>query len=107
MRCSQLQLAGLDLLGVERSWYAIETGFDPERSEIFIRARFAESVAVTFDRPRAVVSFAPGDPVLLWRYLYHDRPAVTRQLGRSGLEVRLFESGETTEAVLVAARLER
>jgi len=101
------QLAGLDLVGVDRSWYVVETGFDPERSEIFVRARFAEPVTVTFDRPRAVVSFAPGDTVLLWRYLYLDGPAVTRQLDCSGFEVRLFGSGEAAEAVLVAAMLKK
>ena len=101
------QLAGLDLLGVDRSWYVVETGFDPDRSEIFVRARFAEPVTVTFDGPRRTVSFAPGSTVLLWRYLYLDGPAVTRQLNRSGLEVRLFESGEAAEAVLVAAMLKK
>ena len=93
--------------GVDRSWYVVETGFDPDRSEIFVRARFAEPVTVTFDGPRRTVSFAPGSTVLLWRYLYLDGPAVTRQLNRGGLEVRLFESREAAEAVLVAAMLKR
>ena len=101
------QLAGLDLLGVDRAWYVIETGFDPGRSEIFVRARFAEPVTVAFGSPHGAVSFAPGDTVLLWRYRYLDRPAVTSQLDRSGFEVRLFASGEAAEAVLVAAMLKK
>lgn len=103
------QLAGLDLIGVNRSWYVTETGFDRERSEVFVRARFLEPVAVTFDvgPDRRTVSFEPGDTVLVWRYLYQDSAAVADQLTRCGLRVRLFEHGQDKQIVLVAAAPER
>lgn len=99
------QLAGLDLLAVDRSWYVTETGFDPVRSEVFVRARFLEPVTVTFDvgDDQKTVSFEPGDTVLVWRYLYHDSAAVVDQLTRCGLQVRLFEHGQDRQVVLVAA----
>ncbi|MFH8680789.1 L-histidine N(alpha)-methyltransferase [Streptomyces lydicus] len=99
------QLAGLDLLAIDRSWYVTETGFDRSRSEVFVRARFLEPVAVTFDvgPEQRTVSFEPGDTVLVWRYLYHDGAAVAEQLKRCGLQVRLFEHGRDSQVVLVAA----
>ncbi|MEU9124409.1 L-histidine N(alpha)-methyltransferase [Streptomyces sp. NPDC048506] len=99
------QLAGLDLLAIDRSWYVTETGFDRMRSEVFVRARFLEPVAVTFDGEQGhrTVSFEPGDTVLVWRYLYHDSTAVADQLTHCGLQVRLFEHGQDRQAVLVAA----
>ncbi|WP_344583355.1 L-histidine N(alpha)-methyltransferase [Nonomuraea roseoviolacea] len=99
------QLVGLDLLAVDRSWYVTETGFDRARSEVFVRARFLEPVTVTFDvgEDRRTVSFEPGETVLVWRYLYHDGAAVADQLTRCGLRVRLFEHGEDSQVVLVAA----
>lgn len=99
------QLAGLDLLAIDRSWYVTETGFDRDRSEVFVRARFLEPVAVTFDvgQGHQVVSFEPGDTVLVWRYLYHDTAAVADQLTHCGLEVRLLEHGKDRQVVLVAA----
>lgn len=99
------QLAGLDLLAVDRSWYVTETGFDRDRSDVFVRVRFVEPVTVTFavgDGQRAV-PFEPGDTVLVWRYLYHDAAAVADQLGHCGLRVRLFEHGQDKQVVLVAA----
>ncbi|WP_238545381.1 MULTISPECIES: hypothetical protein [Streptomyces] len=99
------QLAGLDLLAIDRSWYVTETGFDRVRSEVFVRARFLEPVTVTFDvgDDQKTVSFEPGDTVLVWRYLYHDSAAVVDQLTRCGLQVRLFEHGQGRQVVLVAA----
>ncbi|SCL44945.1 L-histidine Nalpha-methyltransferase [Micromonospora citrea] len=99
------QLAGLDLLTIDRSWYQTETGFDRDRSEIFVRVRFVVPVAVTFDvgGDRRTMSFEPGDTVLVWRYLYLDRAGIADQLARSGLEVRLFERGQDSQVALVAA----
>lgn len=99
------QLAGLDLLAIDRSWYVTETGFDRVRGEVFVRARFLDPVTVTFDvgEDRRTASFEPGDTVLLWRYLYHDSAAVADQLTRCGLQVRLFEHGQDRQVVLVAA----
>lgn len=99
------QLAGLDLTGIDRSWYVTETGFDHDRSEIFIRVRFVEPVTVVFDIAGAqrTVSFEPGDTVLVWRYRYLDHTAVADQLTRAGFEVRLYQPGRSNEVVLVAA----
>lgn len=98
------QLAGLELLGVDRSCVP-ETGFDPERSEIFVRVRFTEPVAVEFaaaGRERTV-RFAPDDTVVVWRYLYLDPAGVEDRLARNGFNVRLLEHGATEQMVLVAA----
>ncbi|MEV4804338.1 L-histidine N(alpha)-methyltransferase [Nonomuraea sp. NPDC049421] len=95
------QLMGLDLLGIDRSWYVTETGFGPVRSEVFVRVRFAEPVTVAFGARTA--SFEPGDRVLIWRYLYHDGAAVRDQLTRCGFRVRLFEHGDDRQMILVAA----
>jgi L-histidine Nalpha-methyltransferase len=99
------QLAGLDLLGIDRSWYVPETGYDRERSEVFVRVRFTEAVAVviTVDGDERTVAFAAGDTVVVWRYLYVDRSAVVDRLARNGFEVRLLEQGESAQMVLVAA----
>ncbi|MEV4476365.1 L-histidine N(alpha)-methyltransferase [Nonomuraea sp. NPDC049504] len=95
------QLMGLDLLGIDRSWYVTETGFDPVRSEVFVRVRFAEPVTVAFGA--RTVSFEPGDRVLVWRYLYQDGAAVRDQLTRCGFRVRLFEHGDDRQMILAAA----
>ncbi len=97
--------AGLDLLGIDRSRYVKEMGFDRDRCEIFIRARFVEAVTVAVDvaGDRRTVPFAPGDTVLVWRYLYLDRAAVLDQLTRGGFEVGLYHPGVSNEVVLVAA----
>ncbi|MFK0292758.1 L-histidine N(alpha)-methyltransferase [Streptomyces sp. NPDC090442] len=99
------QLAGLDLLGIDRSWYVTESGFDRMRSEIFVRARFLEPVTVAFDAAggNRAVSFEPDDTVVVWRYLYQDSAAVADQLSDCGLQVRLLERGEGSHVVLVAA----
>ncbi|MFJ9855109.1 L-histidine N(alpha)-methyltransferase [Streptomyces sp. NPDC101150] len=56
------QLAGLDLLGIDRSWYVTKTGFGRVRSEVFVRARFLEPVALTFGigQGQRTVSFEAG-----------------------------------------------
>jgi L-histidine N-alpha-methyltransferase len=99
------QLAGLDLLGIDRSSYVPEAGFDRARSEVFIRVRFSEPVGVelTVDGHSRTVSFASGDTVVVWRYLYVDREGIERQLERGGFTVRLFEPGPSGQVVLVAA----
>ncbi|MFD0687212.1 L-histidine N(alpha)-methyltransferase [Actinomadura fibrosa] len=99
------QLAGLDLLGIDRSWYVPETGFDRVRGEVFVRVRFVEPVTVDFGAAdgRRAVAFQPGDTVLVWRYLYEDAAAVADRLARGGLRVRLFEHGRDRQVVLVAA----
>ncbi|MFE7296031.1 L-histidine N(alpha)-methyltransferase [Streptomyces sp. NPDC057579] len=99
------QLAGLDLLAIDRSWYVTETGFDRMRSEIFVRARFLEPVTVTFDAEGGsrTVSFEPEDTVVVWRYLYQDSAAVADQLTDCGLQVRVLEHGQDSQVVLVAA----
>jgi L-histidine N-alpha-methyltransferase len=99
------ELLGLELLNVDPSWYVTETGFDRDRSEIFVRARFRHPVVVTFDQKAGsrAVSFDTGDTVLLCRWLYHDRGAVHDQLTDNGFDVRLFRIGHQRQLALVAA----
>jgi len=99
------QLSGLDLLGIDRSWYVPETGYDRERSEVFVRVRFTQPVAIEFtvERRLRTVKFSAGDTVAVWRYHYLDREAVVDQLARNGFTVRLFEHGDSSQMVLVAA----
>ena len=99
------QLVGLDRLSIDRSWYVPELGYDRARSEVFVRVRFVEPVTVRFDLDdgERVVSFAPDDTVLVWRYRYVDVVAVTDQLARCGLRARLVKPGRTGQVVLVAA----
>lgn len=101
------QLAGLDLLGIDRSWYVPEIGYDRERSEVFVRVRFNAPIAVnvTVDGRQRTMSFAVDDTVVVWRYLYVDRSALVDQLTRNGFAVRLLEQGESGQVVLVAATL--
>nr|WP_240948295.1 L-histidine N(alpha)-methyltransferase [Planosporangium mesophilum] len=97
--------AGLDLLNIDRSWYVTETGFDRDRSEVFVRARFVLPVAVTFDvdGARRTVSFEPGDTLLVWRLFYPDRSTLVDQLDRNGFKMRLFQFGQGSQVALVAA----
>jgi L-histidine N-alpha-methyltransferase len=99
------QLAGLDLLGVDRSWYVPEIGYDRERSEVFVRVRFADPVAIEFtvDGQSKTVKFSAGDTATVWRYLYVGRDAIVDRLARNGFTVRRFEHGDTGQMVLVAA----
>lgn len=103
-----LFLVGLNLLGIDQSWYVNEVGFDKDRGEIFSRVRFVEPVTVAIDGDggRRTVSFATGDTVLIFRYLFLDEEGVAAHLSRCGLRVRLLRRGESDEVVLVAATRE-
>jgi len=104
-----LFLVGLNLLGLDQSWYVNEVGFDRDRGEIFSRVRFVEPVAVTIDVNGGgkTISFTPGDTVLVFRYLFLDEEGVAAHLSRCGLRVHLLERGESDEVVLVAAMREQ
>lgn len=100
-----LFLVGLNLLGIDQAWYVNEVGFDKDRGEIFSRVRFLSPVAVTIDTAGGpqTVSFAVGDTVLVFRYLFLDEEGVLAHLSHGGLRVRLSRRGESDEVLLVAA----
>jgi len=100
------QLSGMEMLNVDRSWYQTETGYDRDRSEVFIRARFLRPVAVVFDVGGAgrTVSFATGDTVVLFRQRHLDRHGVVDELARNGFDVRVFEPALDGQVALVAGQ---
>jgi L-histidine N-alpha-methyltransferase len=99
------QRAGLDLLGIHRSWYDVELGHDERRSELFTRVRLLRPVVVTFAMAATsrTVALAAGDTITVWRYLYLTAADMRRRLRDAGLAIRLERATDPGDLVLVGA----
>ncbi|HEV2403098.1 MAG TPA: L-histidine N(alpha)-methyltransferase [Candidatus Saccharimonadales bacterium] len=78
-----------DLLNLDKSLYEIETGFDEQKRQRYLRARLNVAVSIVFDFKEGSrqVDLHKGDTVLLWRYWHQDAFATIKQLDRNGFSL--------------------
>ncbi|MFI6055756.1 L-histidine N(alpha)-methyltransferase [Streptomyces violascens] len=96
----------LDLLGIDESCYAVESGFDDDKRERYLHIRLKEDLAIRFSLSGGdrVIYLAKGQRILLWRAVQQTDRETLRQLRDAGFSVHIASQTPEATYLLTIAR---
>lgn len=97
----------LSLLGIDKSFYDVEMGYDAGRKERYIRIRLKLELTVkfTFENGERSVKFNKNDTILLWRFWHQGVQDVIRQLHKNDFDVLQTSLTEDKDYLLTVSRV--
>lgn len=92
----------LELLGIDKSLYDVENGFNEQANERYIRIRFKTALAISFAYANTtrLVQFNKGDTVMIWRYKHLNLLETLGQFDQAGFDLLQANKIRTGEFVL-------
>jgi uncharacterized SAM-dependent methyltransferase len=99
----------VDMLGIDKSYYDVETGYNPEHRQRYeqIRLKIALNIRLEFKDGERLISFNKGDTVLVWRGLQQTAQDVASQFDRNDLNLLQSSLTEDQEYILTVSRIKR
>lgn len=96
-----------DLLNIDDSLYEVETGFEEQEGERYLRVRMkvAMSIVFEFGDGTRTVEFNKGDAILLWRYRQQNTLEAIKRLDSQGFGVLQLSLTGEQEYMLTIARI--
>lgn len=99
----------VDLLNIDKSFYTVEMGYDPELKQRFERIRLNVSLTITFafSSGQRAVELNKGDAILTWRGLQQTTVDVNEQFARNDFDLLHSSQTDNREYILTVSRVKR
>lgn len=99
----------VDLLNIDKAFYTVELGYDPDLKQRFEQIRLKVSLVIkfTFKDGGHLVELNKGDTILTWRGLQQTAADVMRQLDRNDFYPLHSSQTDDQEYILTVSRVKR
>ncbi len=99
----------VDLLNIDKSFYTVEMGYDPELKQRFERIRLDVSLSIKFEfaSGQRSVELNKGDTILTWRGLQQTAADVNEQFARNDFYLLHSSQTDNREYILTVSRVKR
>lgn len=99
----------VDLLNIDRTYYDVELGYDPNLKQRFERIRLKVALNITFEfnNGKRVIELNKDDAILTWRGLQQTSSDVLRQLERNDFYPLHTSQTDNQEYILTVSRVKR
>lgn len=98
-----------EILGIEEAFYDVETGYDGQKNERFIKIRLniALSIEFNFSDKKRSLNFDKGESLLLWRAHQNSASEVLGRLDQNRFSVLQSSQTSDQEYILTISRIKR